>query len=248
MKHALKLLPVTLLALSFGAQADIAITIKQVGKDVVVEGSGSLSTENLTCFPIGNQNEVSSFSSKDANTATFGMQLQPLTMLFANSPIGSLPESASMCLYSITTREGVGLGSSEEVATGISSGSLFGLNEFEYENEFAPLAVLLSNSYTSGSRLIFSGLIADKTLNELGLTAGGSLKWTLSTEPIEAPNEENPPALRKAGDVEILSITVQGEAVPPTATPVPTLGIFGLMGLASAIGAAGVAMNRRRKQ
>ncbi|THU00666.1 IPTL-CTERM sorting domain-containing protein [Lampropedia puyangensis] len=247
MKHTLKLIPAALLAFSMTAHASVELVIQQVGADVVVRGSGSLTTGNM-CMPHSGENAPRSINSKDANTdLPFAIVLQPLMLLF-NASLFSAPEAYLQCQYSVTQKRGTGISSeaeiSEEFSEGVSEGDLFGLFENPNQSENDQLSIILPPNYSSGSPLQFSGVIANKTLQDLGLTVGGSYSWTLSTEPVEQPS----PTRLKAAGTELVSIVVQAAAAPNTATPVPALGAFGLMGLAGAIGAAGVAMHRRRKR
>lgn len=96
----------------------------------------------------------------------------------------------------------------------------------------AAITIGVATDYISGNPINFSATFADETLASLGIDLASS-RWGWGQ------NDE--------GEYVLLNV-IPRAAIPVAATPVPTLGAFSLMGLAGAIGAAGVAMNRRRKQ
>lgn len=231
MKHVSKLFPAVLLACSMAAQANVEIVIQQVGADVVVTGAGSIITTNENCgLPTIN---VASVSSKAVGD-DFQMNSSLPSLVFGN------PSSALQCFFMNAVRSGSPIGTNDDVVAIERTGDNFAM--LGNPSEVPGIAIFLPSDYESANDLNFSAIFAGQTLAELGLLEGGGYTWEWSTPDFSGPVSSI--------TQQSLSIVVRGAAISPpaAATPVPTLGAFSLMGLAGAIGAAGVAMNRRRKQ
>lgn len=224
MKHALQLLPAALLALSLQAQAAVTITIQEVGNDVVVTGSGSIDSLN-------------GFASLQPEPLTLDT-LEP-TRGFVLA--GTADPSSSMTTYGYmrTGPDSFGGGSHVSKPTE-NTGDLFA-----FDPNSAPSFGLLylPSDYVPGATLNFSTRWSEQSLENLDIELG-SYEWILTS----------PWAPGSAAETITLNVIPAAElppetAPPPaTATPVPGLGAFGLIGLAAAIGTAGAAMARRRKQ
>lgn len=100
--------------------------------------------------------------------------------------------------------------------------------------------IVLDQGYQLGNEIDFTLTFTGKTLEDLGIDVGEYM-WTWGI----AQDGESGDSVT----LIVIEPTIEPEPpIPAAPTPVPTLSIFGLMGLAGAIGTAGIAINRRRKQ
>lgn len=219
MNAYLKLIPAALIGIAVGAQAAVTITIQEVGPDVVVTGSGSIASDWF-----GEAESTQTFSTDVLDPSNYTIQ------------VGSNPATV-MNLYTLQAiaedpANGVprfGNGSEVSQATN-NTGDAFGVS-FP-DSDLMQLAI--PADYVPDEEMRFSVTFRGATFESLGIDLGSST-WNWTGQP---QLDEN----------VTLNVIPRADTPPVAAAPVPALGAFGLMGLASAIGVAGVAMARRRKQ
>jgi hypothetical protein len=157
MKKAMLALGV-MASLAGSAQAALLFSIAQVGADVVVTGSGSL---NL--------------GSVDASTGPGSGT--PWVYLNMNS-IGVGPTGAGNGYTVYPTSETGGFGGGSYFPADSASGDLFG-----FAGLAGPYSLMVPSGYVSGAALSGSATYNNKTLADLGFTAGDSLHVSWGTSP-----------------------------------------------------------------
>lgn len=214
----LKLIPAALIALSMSAQAAVIITIQEVGQDVVVSGSGSIASDWL-----GGPVPTQIFSTDILDPSNYTIQ--------AGNP------TTEMNLYELQAIPGdpetnePRFGNGPEVTqTTNNTGDAFGIRFSQPEL----MQLAIPTDYVSGEQMNFRVTFPGATLNSLGIELGSST-WNWTGQP-------------ELDQHVTLNVIPRAGTPPVAASSVPTLGALGLMGLAAAIGTAGVAMTRRRKQ
>lgn len=219
MNAYLKFIPAVLIGISVGAQAGVTITIQEVGQDVVVSGSGSIALDWLS---EAESTQIFSTDILDPSNYTIQAGSNPATVmnLYTLQAIAEDPENA-------VPRFGNG----PEVSQATNNtGDAFGVS-FP-DSELIQLAI--PADYVPNEEMHFRVAFPGATLKSLGIELGSST-WNWTGQP-------------ELDEHVTLNVIPRADTLPVAATPVPALGAFGLMGLAAAIGAAGIPMTRRRKQ
>lgn len=145
--------------------------------------------------------------------------------------VGSLSVDTKLYFIDAVVPERFGTGSQTSTST-TNTGDPFviGYVVTSEEGDHRPVLHLPAN-YIFGNPLTFNARFINESLHSLGLIAG-VYHWSWGT----------------AQDGDTVTLTIIPSAVAPVAaSPVPTLGTWGLISLAAAIAAAGAAITRRRK-
>lgn len=218
MNTYLKLIPAALIATSLGAQAAVTITIQEVGRDVIVRGSGTVDTDYFSkpvpteIFP-EDVLDPGKYTIRAGNS-TAVMNLYDLQAI-AEAPTNGVPN----------------FGDGPEVSQATNNtGDAFGVSF----PSTGMIQLAIPADYVANAEMRFRVTFAGTSFDDLGIELGSST-WNWTGQP-------------GLDEHVTLNVIPRADTPPVVASAVPTLGAFGLMGLASAIGVAGVAMARRRKQ
>lgn len=213
-----KVLTTFFLASCLQSNAAVTIDIKEVGNDVVVSGSGSIDSFNTLL--ITNQNY-------SLDTAI----IYPYQALIVSNGFTGKLYTASV---DSARPNNFGILQGSATAPTFSSG-YFGISGgagMDLPGEF-----VLPLDYEQGDPISFEMIFVDRTLRDLGMDIG-SYKWAWGSE--------------QDGDKITLNVIAPEAPVQPnlptSPTPVPTIGAFGLIGMAFSIFAFSVSLNRWRKK